>query len=126
MSEPRNSTSRWKSLCHACRGLSVFVSREPNARIHVAIATIVCIAGFWFQITRTEWALLALTIALVLSTEVVNTAIEVLADRVTREHDESIKLAKDMSAAAVLITASASVIIGLLIFGPKLLQRMIE
>ena len=78
------------------------------------------VLGLLLEITKTEWLILCLTIALVISLEIVNSAIEGLADFITQEKNESIKRIKDLSAAAVLVSAMASIIIGIIIFVPKI------
>ena len=79
------------------------------------------IFGFIFKINKYEWAILVLTIGLVISCELVNTAIEAVVDLVTEEYHPLAKVAKDTAAAAVLIFAFVAVIVGLIIFVPKIL-----
>jgi len=81
-------------------------------------------AGAWLEISRIEWCILALACGVVLAAEALNTAVEKLADRITTEKDEDIRLAKDVAAAAVLVTAIAAAAVGLLIFLPRLPWRI--
>lgn len=106
---------------HALRGLWDFVRDEPNAKIHVAAVVVVVAAGFFFRLTGIEWSLAILATAAVVVTEVLNTAIERLADRVTREHDELIRQTKDLASAAVLLSSIGSFAVGIVIFGPKII-----
>ena len=81
----------------------------------------VIIFGFWFNISITEWCICIALFGLVISLELVNTAIETVVDIAMPEKNEKAKKAKDISAAAVLISALASAIIGVIIFIPKIL-----
>jgi diacylglycerol kinase (ATP) len=112
---------RLNSFGYALTGLYELVKSEPNARIHL-IATICAIgAGILFRISETEWCLVLFAIALVWAAEAFNTAIEKLVDHLYPEHHETARIAKDVSAGAVLICAIASFVCGLVIFLPKLL-----
>ena len=79
-------------------------------------------AAAWFAIDKVEWLILILTITMVLSAEIMNSAVEYLVDLSTLEYHHLAKAAKDAAAGAVLITALAAVLVGLIIFGPRLLQ----
>ena len=111
---------RAASFSHAFNGLHILWNDEHNTRIHVIIGLIVIVAGFYFDLTRYEWLAICGIIALVLSAECFNSAIENLSDFVRPEYHETIKKVKDLSAAAVLICAIASVIVGLIVFIPYL------
>ncbi len=112
---------RLLSFKYAFNGLWFLIRDEHNSRIHLFFAVMTIFGGFWFKISTTEWMILLLTIALVFATEFFNSAIEALADKISTEKDEHIKKAKDVAAGAVLFTAIISVIVGILIFGEKLL-----
>lgn len=106
----------FKGFVYAGRGLAL-AFRERNFRFHL------CAAGFvsWFaarfyELTRAEWAILLLTFGAVMGMEVVNTALENLADRVTRERDEHIRRCKDCAAGAVLVAAIFAVGVGAALF----------
>lgn len=93
---------------------------EPNMRIHIAAGTIVSAAGLIFSLTRLEWCIIIGVIAGMMALEIVNTAIEKAVDLVTKEYKPLAGMAKDLAAGAVLLYACAAVIIGLIIFIPKL------
>ena len=108
------------SFTYPIKGLKYAYRNEQNLAVDFGIALIVIIAGFIFKVSVTEWALLALTIGLVISFELVNTAIEAVVDLVTEEYHPLAKVAKDTSAAAVFVFAIVAAIVGLIIFLPKL------
>ena len=110
--------ARWKSFACAGRGVVLLLRTQVNARIHLLATGAVIAAGFAFRIARGEWVLLAITIGIVWIAEAANTAIEFLADRITREHDEQIRRAKDIAAGGVLVAAITAAVIGILVIGP--------
>jgi len=120
MSKKNYWLKRKRSFQYAFKGLKFFVTTEPNALIHLAFTLFVIIAGFFFNISVTEWSLLFICCALVLGSEAFNTAIEKLADIILPEQNTNIGLVKDIAAAAVLITSLFAATVGLLIFLPKL------
>ena len=109
------------SFKYPIKGLKYAYRNEQNLAVDVGIALLVVIAGFIFRVSVSEWAILLLTIGLVISCELVNTAIEAVVDLITEEYHPLAKVAKDTSAAAVFIFAIISVIVGLIIFLPKLI-----
>ncbi|UIR57563.1 diacylglycerol kinase family protein [Sphingobacterium sp. SRCM116780] len=111
---------RIKSFTYALNGFKILFKEEHNARIHFIATIIVIIAGFFFHISTTEWLIVILCIGAVFSLEIINSAIENLADLVCQTPNEFIKKAKDLAAAAVLIAAIVSIIIAMLIFIPKI------
>ncbi|GAA4706253.1 diacylglycerol kinase family protein [Brevibacillus fulvus] len=113
-----------KSVAYAWSGVIRTIRTEPNMRIHLAFAGLVPLAGWWLQISRYEWLIVLGCIALVISLELVNTAIEATVDLLTTEYHPKAKVAKDAGAAAVLIAALFSAIIGLVIFVPPLWQKI--
>ena len=115
--------ARLRSFPHAFRGLGDVLRSQHNAWIHATATVIVVGAGWWLGLSRSEWAILILTIAAVWTAEAFNTALESLADAVSPAHHPLVGKAKDAAAGAVLVAAIASVIVGLLIFVPHLLQR---
>lgn len=104
----------------AIRGVAVLLSSQQNAWIHLFASLLVVVAGWWCEVERVEWCLLILAIALVWSAEALNTALEFLCDLVSPEFHPLIKKSKDTAAAAVLISALAAVVVGVLIFAPRL------
>ena len=113
---------RIRSFRYAFRGVFELISMEHNFRIHLTVLIIIIAAGIFFRIGLTSWFAIILVSALVLVSESFNTSVEKLADVLNPEPDERIRKAKDIAAAAVLISAIAAVITGLLIFGPHLLK----
>jgi diacylglycerol kinase (ATP) len=111
-------SARAKSFACAGRGIVLLLRTQMNARIHLLATVLVIAAGIAFRITRHEWALLSVAIGIVWITEAANTALELLADRVTREPDDLIRRAKDVAAGAVLLAALTAAVIGVLILGP--------
>jgi diacylglycerol kinase len=110
------------SFTYAIKGLKYAYRNEQNLAFDIGMSILVVIAGFLFKVSISEWALLALTIGIVLSLELINTAIEAVVDLVTEDYHPLAKVAKDTSAAAVFICAIASVIVGLIIFLPKIIN----
>lgn len=105
-----------KSLkCAAIGLLKPFVT-EINMRIHFSVANLIVIFAYFFGITRIEWAVLILTIALVMAAELVNTAIEKAVDTASKEFSNTAKFAKDTAAGAVLFCAIISVFVGFILF----------
>ena len=111
---------RLESFRYAFDGLRVLLREEHNARIHLIASTIVIIAGFYVGLNAYEWIAIIFSIGLVITVEIINTAIESIADFICPEKNEKIKNIKDLAAAAVLISAIIAVCIGLIVFLPKL------
>ncbi|MBP2078161.1 diacylglycerol kinase family protein [Oceanobacillus polygoni] len=105
---------------YAWNGIKEIAKTERNFRIHLLATFLTVAAGFLFKLTMVEWAIIVLTIGLVLMVEVTNTAIEKLIDYLRPEIHPTAKIIKDVAAGAVLIAAIIAAIIGLLIFLPKL------
>lgn len=103
----------------ALQGWLYFFKHEANGRIQAVIALMVIAAGFYFKITLHEWLWVLLCIAMVIGLEMVNTAIETLANRLHPDRHPDIKIVKDVAAGAVLWAAVMSVVVGLIIFWPK-------
>ena len=110
-----------KSFGYAFKGIDDVVSNEPNMKIHVSVAILVVITAFLLKISMIEWIILVLLIGLVLAAEVINTTIENLVDMYTKDYNERAKVVKDTAAGTVLILAITAVIIGLMIFIPKII-----
>jgi len=113
-------SARIKSIKYALEGMFLVLKTQHNAWIHATATLLVIALGISVSLTSTEWLLLVLSISVVWVAESFNTALEYLADAITKDFHSSIKNAKDISAGAVLISAIGSVIIGLIIFVPKL------
>ncbi|MCL5959352.1 MAG: diacylglycerol kinase family protein [Chloroflexi bacterium] len=97
---------------------------QANFRIHLAIAAIVLLCGLGLGLSGLELAVVALTAALVIFAEMINTVVETVVDLITLNHDPRAKVAKDVSAGAVLLSAVGSIFVGILVFGPHLLRRL--
>ena len=116
--------SRITSFGHAFHGWAYVIRNEKNAWIH-AIATIcVVIVATWLNIPLRDWAVLVLVVAMVWASEFLNTSIEAVVDLASPTHHPLAKVGKDVGAAAVLIAAGASVVVGLLILGPPLWHKL--
>jgi len=113
-----------QSFRYAFTGLWYALRTQRNARIHLLAAVAVTATGLWLRLDVLQWAVLTLTIALVFFAELINTVAEAVVDLATAEYHPLAKMAKDVSAGAVLATAIAAVAVGLLILGPPLLARL--
>ena len=112
---------RIKSFKYAFNGLKILFREEHNARVHLFVAIGAIVLSFVLKISAIEWVAVIMVIGLVFITEIINTSIENIADFISPERHAKIKVIKDLAAAAVIISAIISVIIGLIIFLPKLL-----
>lgn len=123
MIEKRTALSAFlRGFVHAFRGIAVGLRTQRNLRIH-ALATLLALGlGFWLDLAAWEWCAVLLACGAVWTAELLNTAIERLADRVTLEHEDIIRDVKDAAAGAVLIMSIAAAALGMIIFLPKLLQ----
>jgi len=122
-SPPRNA-GLIASLGHGFNGWRILIAGTPNARIHAAIAIAALAMGLWLEINLTEWAIIGLTMGMVFTAECFNTALETAVDLASPEVHPLAKIAKDVSAGGVLFAATASVAVGLLVFGPPLWARL--
>ena len=113
---------RIASFGPARRGVALVVRTQHNAWIHLTAAATVIVAGAWLDVTRSEWGLLILAMALVVSAEAFNTAVEALGDAVSPGRHALVGQAKDVAAGAVLLAAAGALAVGLLIFGPRLVR----
>jgi diacylglycerol kinase (ATP) len=111
-----------RSFYFAFCGLGHLFRTQRNARIELAIGVIASGLAIWLHITAVEWAVLIVTIASVLILEGLNTAIEAAVDLASPEIHPKAKIAKDLAAGMVLIASIAAVLVGLFIFGPRLLS----
>lgn len=111
---------RVKSFGYAFQGIATLLRTQVNARIHAVATMIVVLAAWYWQLSALEWCVLLLAIAMVFSAEAVNTALEILCDKVEPEQHAAIKQVKDVAAAAVLLAAIAAAFIGLIIFVPRI------
>ena len=110
-----------KSFKYAIEGIFTGLKEEQNMKIHITIMILVIIFGIMLKINTTEWIICILLFGLVISMELMNTAIENTVNLITKEKNQQAKIAKDVAAGAVLVSAIVSAIIGLMIFVPKIL-----
>ena len=108
------------SFKYAFAGLASEFKEERNLKIHIFIMFVVILAGFLLKINTIEWIVCIILFGIVISAELFNTAIERIVDVIMPEKNEKAKIIKDISAGAVLIPAICSVIIGIIIFLPKI------
>lgn len=113
-----------QSFSWAIQGIVDAIASGPNMKIHLFAAAAALGMGLGLGLDRLEWAILSLTIFMVLAAETTNTAIEKTVDLVTDDHHPLARVAKDMAAGAVLLTALNAVVVAVLVFGPKLLRLM--
>jgi len=118
---PFSIQARLKSFVYAFEGVMYFIKHEAQALIHLIAIVAVIGAGYWFNITLTEWIAVVFAIGIVISAEMLNTAIEKLTDMVSPQINEQAKIVKDLAAGAVLIASLTAFIIGLIVFLPKIL-----
>jgi diacylglycerol kinase len=110
-----------KSFANAFAGMAYFFTNDRNGKIHLTITVTVIAASVALQVSAIEWMIVLLCIALVISLEMLNSALEKLCDLVEPNYHSTIKVIKDVSAAAVVLSAIISVVIGIIIFLPKII-----
>lgn len=111
-----------RSFYYAISGISSAIKTERNLRIHLTLSLLVIFLGFAFSITRIEWLIVILVLGGMLCAELINTAIERVVDLATEEYHPLAKQAKDIAAGAVLLFAVTSVVVGIVIFVPRILS----
>lgn len=112
--------NRIKSIGFAFKGAVLLITNELSIKIQLVIAIVMTFAGFYLDISKTEWLVQILTIALIMGLEGVNTAIEEIANFVHPEYHKKIGYIKDVAAGAVFIAAVSAIILGCIIYIPKL------
>lgn len=108
-----------KSFGYALKGISYAFNTQLNFKFHCAATTVVALCGWYFHLERLEWLWILGAISMVMVTELLNTAIEVLVDLVSPDYHLKAGIVKDLAAGAVLIASIIAAIIGLIIFIPK-------
>jgi len=111
---------RIKSFKYAFNGLKLFFVSDHNGRIHLFAAIVAIALSFYLKLSGLEWIAILSVISAVFVAEILNSAIEKLADVVSPNYHPKIKIVKDLAAAAVLVAALLAVITGIIIFIPKL------
>jgi diacylglycerol kinase len=116
---------RFKSFGYAFAGWAYVLRTQPNSWIHAAFSIAVFAVAFWLGLPRRDWALLIIVIVIVWVAEFTNTAVEAVVDMAMPVPHPLARVAKDVAAAAVLVAAAGSVVVGLLILGPPLWARLV-
>jgi diacylglycerol kinase (ATP) len=116
--------TRAQSFRFAFVGWWYVIRTQRNAWIHAIVSFAVIAVSIWLQINAHDWALIIIAIAMVWTSEFINTALEAIVDLASPEHHELAKVGKDVGASAVLIAAGSAAIIGFLILGPPLIDRL--
>ena len=118
---PVSRAARWRrKFACALRGLQVAVAGQSSFSIHLPAAVAVVALAWWLQVTATGWSVLIVCIAVVLTAELFNSAIEHLARAITREENPEIRDALDVASSAVLVAAIGAAVVGLLVLGRPL------
>ncbi|MEJ2598844.1 MAG: diacylglycerol kinase family protein [Anaerolineales bacterium] len=116
--------SRAISFRCAFAGWLFVIRTQRNAWIHAVISVAVILVSFWLRLVPRDWAVIVMAIALVWTAEFLNTALEAVVDLASPKQHRLAKVGKDVGAAAVLISAASAALIGLLILGPPLWNRL--
>lgn len=122
---------KWKNksfleaLCHSLDGIKYAIQTERSLKIELVLTVLAIGLGIFLELSLTQFAILFLTIGIVLLAELLNTAIEVMLDLYSQEYNENIKLAKDISSGAVLITSIMSVMVAAVVLLPKIVDKLI-
>lgn len=114
-------SGRLKSVAFAAKGALKLIATEHSIMVQFSLAILVTIAGFYYNISKTEWLFQILSIGLVMSIEGLNTAVEKVADFIHPDYHKKIGFIKDIAAGAVLFAAITAILIGLIIYMPKIL-----
>ncbi|WP_308756804.1 diacylglycerol kinase family protein [uncultured Bacteroides sp.] len=115
-----------RSFGYAWKGIRSCVGKEQNLSFHLIVTAAVVVAGFTWEITRTEWIAVILCIGAVIAAELFNTAIERLVDLVSPQRHPLAGQVKDIAAGAVLVCAIAAIIVGIIIFMPYVFGSMVS
>lgn len=116
--------TRIKSFGYAIKGIAFFFSSQPNAKIHLMAGVLASGLGYTLKISNLEWVGIVFSIGAVLTTEAINTALEELVNFVSPEYHKQAGIVKDVAAGAVLITALMALVIGCIIFLPKIISLL--
>lgn len=118
--------SRAESFSFALSGFGVLVKTQHNFQLHLIFAAIAVGLSWWLHINRTQWAIIILCITTVLAAEGINTSVEMVVNMYSAQRSWPAKWAKDVAAAGVLATAFGAFVVGLIILGPPLYDRLLE
>lgn len=114
-------SGRFKSIGYAFKGAIKLITTEHSVMVQSTIAILMIVAGFYFEITSTEWMFQILAFGLVLSIEGLNTAVEKIADFIHPDYHERIGFIKDIAAGAVFFAAMSAIAIGMIIYLPRIM-----
>lgn len=117
--------SRLLAFKYAFHGWRYVIRTQRNAWIHAWMTMLVVLVGLWLRLPARDWAVLLVTITLVWTAEFINTALEAVVDLASPSRHPLAKVGKDVGAAAVLLAALTSVVVGLLILGPPLWAKLV-
>lgn len=119
-----NTSKFFRSFSYALRGIGTVFNEEFNARVHLLAAMVAIVLGIVLKVAWFEWIILVLVMGGVFAMELINTSIENLADLYSRELNPKIKKIKDLAAGAVLVASITALVIGLIIFLPKIMGQL--
>ena len=119
-----NTSKFFRSFSYALRGIGTVFKAEFNARVHLLAAMVAIVLGIVLKVAWFEWIILVLVMGGVFAMELINTSIEHLADLYSRELNPKIKKIKDLAAGAVLVASITALVIGLIIFLPKIMGQL--
>ncbi len=114
--------SRFKSFIYAFKGIKFALITQHNFQIHILLTIVAILLGVFLKISLIEWVSIIIVIGMVLTTELLNTAVELLVDYISPEKNKTAGIIKDLGAGAVLISAIAAFITGLIVFLPKIIK----
>lgn len=117
---PTRAATLFASFRYAFEGIGYLFRTQRNAQIHAGVSFVIVLLGAAFQISRAEWLAIVLAIMIVIGAEGANTAIEAVVDLASPSYHPLAKIAKDVAAGTVLLAALGSIIIGVIIFLPRL------
>jgi len=118
------SRNIFESFRFAFSGLWYALRTQRNTRIHLTITAAVVVLGLFLELSYVQWAVVTLTIGFVLVSEMLNTVAETLVDLTSPGYHPLAKIVKDVTAGAVLLAAIVSIVVGLLVLGPPLWERV--
>lgn len=131
MASKDKKTTKNKNFCESLKyalcGIKIVFKMERNMRFHLFAAIMVIILSFVLELSKGEWLIIIIVLGLVLFAEIVNSSLERLVDLTTNQQFHPLaKEVKDMAAAGVLIIAMTALVIGIIIFGPKLFEFFLQ
>lgn len=116
--------ARANSFGYAFKGIRNLLRYEHNAIIHLAATVVIIILGVWLELQRWEWVAIVMAMGFVWVTEILNTCVERIMDFISTEKHPTIGVIKDLAAAAVLIAAFSAIVVGAIIFIPKIIALL--